>query len=113
MHSNKTIHLSDEEFWKTSSENCPETRVEIAQRHEKNRNNKKEKEDTNCTRSVTLFKKNGKPMNVNQAKLDFKFSDDDPEKFILDIAIYKYLDTNLIEVDLQPIYAKVTIKGKL
>lgn len=50
-------------------------------------------------------------MNINQAKLDFTFSDDDPEKFVLDIAIYKYLDTNLVEVDLQPIYVKVTIKG--
>lgn len=60
---------------------------------------------------MRLFNKDGKPMNINQAKLDFTFSDDDPKKFVLDIAIYKYLDTNLIDVDLQPIYVKVTIKG--
>lgn len=104
--------ISDEEFWKTSSENCPETRVEIAYRHRKSNPDNKNLDENKCKPSVRLFNKNGNPLNINQAKLDFKFSDDDPKQFVLDIAIYKYLDNNLIDIDLQPIYVKITIKGK-
>nr|CAI5823988.1 unnamed protein product [Callosobruchus analis] len=65
-------------------------------------------------RSVRLFSKDGgRPLNVNQAKLDFEFSDADPAQYVLDVAIYKFLDANLIDVDLQPIYVKITIKGKI
>lgn len=110
--SKNTSHLSDEDFWKTSSENCPETRVEIANRHRKDKESTNEKKDLNCKRSIRLFNKEGNPLNVNQAKLDFEFFDDS-QQFVLDIVIYKYLDTNLIEIDLQPIYVKISIKGKL
>lgn len=106
-----TSDLSDEMFWKTSSENCPETRVEIANRQRKTKTKSNELKDNESIRSVRLFNKDGNPLNINQAKLDFKFSDDDPHQFVLDIAIYKYLDSNLIEIDLQPIYVKVTLKG--
>lgn len=60
-----------------------------------------------------LFDKNGKPLNVNQAKLNFTLSDEDPEMFVLDVALYKYLDSSLVDVDLQPIYVKLTVKGKV
>ncbi|KAG5895523.1 hypothetical protein JTB14_010668 [Gonioctena quinquepunctata] len=104
--------ISDEEFWKMSSENSPENRVEIANRQRKHKTNT-EKEDTAVKRSVRLFSKEGRPLNVNQAKLEFTFRDDDPKQFVLDVAIYKFMDSNLIQVDLQPIYVKITIKGKI
>ncbi|KAJ8939382.1 hypothetical protein NQ314_011127 [Rhamnusium bicolor] len=103
--------LSDDEFWKSTSENSPETRIEIANRQRKSKNN-----DIKAAiqrKSVRLFHKDGQPLNVNQAKIDFTFTDEDPKQFVLDVAIYKFLDTNLIEVDLQPIYVKLTIKGKI
>lgn len=107
-------HLSDEEFWKSSSENCPETRIEIARRQTQQKSSRStgESSKTKCERTLRLFNKEGKPLNVNQAKLDFKFVDDNPEMFVLDIALYKYLDSNLIQVDLQPLYVKVIIKGE-
>nr|XP_023014624.1 protein tilB homolog [Leptinotarsa decemlineata] len=104
--------IQDEEFWKMQSENCPETRVEIANRQQKNKKTV-DKKDTSVKKSVRLFSKDGRPLNINQAKLDFTFSDDDPKQFVLDIAVYKFMDSNLIEVDLQPIYVKITIKGKI
>ncbi|GJQ79695.1 hypothetical protein Trydic_g5842 [Trypoxylus dichotomus] len=109
-------NISDEVFWQTTSEHAPEVRVEMAKRARKREDtsdkNKKDK------RVVSLFTKDGRPLNVNQAKLDFKFSDEDPKEFVLDIGVYKkvskrYLDSNLIGIDLQPIYVKVTVKGKV
>ncbi|XP_018562369.1 protein tilB homolog [Anoplophora glabripennis] len=107
-----TVNLSDDEFWKSTSENCPETRVEIARRSSKAKGGTDNKEEKPKKR-LSLFNKDGRPLNVNQAKLNFTFSDDDPEQFVLDVVIYKFLDTNLIEVDLQPIYVKLTVKGKI
>ncbi|XP_044269083.1 dynein axonemal assembly factor 11 [Tribolium madens] len=103
--------IDDEEFWKSTSENCPETRVEISRRSRKSKGFDKDKKTEK--KQVHLFTKEGRPLNINQAKLDFKFNDEDPEKFVLDLAVYKYLDTNLIEIDLQPIYARILIKGKV
>ncbi|XP_060534095.1 dynein axonemal assembly factor 11 [Cylas formicarius] len=109
--SQNNSHLTDDEFWKTVSENSPETRREICARQRKGKSAlNTAKAPTN---KVRLFNKDGRPLNVNQARLEFKFSDEDPEKFVLDVAVYKYLDTNLIDVDLQPIYVKLTIKGKV
>ncbi|CAH1990735.1 unnamed protein product [Acanthoscelides obtectus] len=110
-----TSHLTDEEFWQTTSEHCPESRIDIAARHRRAReeNNKEDAEVTSIQRSVRLFTKGGRPLNVNQAKLNFKFKDDDPAQYVLDVAVYKFLDGNLIDVDLQPIYVKITIKGKV
>lgn len=77
--------LDDDTFWKTPSENSPETRVEIARRsrrHQEKQDVVKEK------KPPKLFNKAGRPLNINQAKVDFRF-DDDPEKFVLDVAVYK------------------------
>lgn len=105
-----TDQLTDEEFWKTPSENCPETRVEIAKRQSKKKV-QDEKEDKSQKRGVKLFNKDGRPMNINQAKVDFTFKDDDSSQYILDVAVYKFLDSNLINVDLHPIYVTIDIKG--
>ncbi|CAG9770286.1 unnamed protein product [Ceutorhynchus assimilis] len=110
---NDTSRLSDEEFWKTVGENSPETRLEIAKRQKKGEQSSGAVTENITKRTVRLFNKDGIPLNVNQAKLNFTFSDEDPEHFILDVALYKYLDTNLVDVDLQPIYVKLTVKGKI
>lgn len=126
----KKEEVDDDTFWKTSSENAPETRTEISQRSHKNKKCGKD-ETLVKKKSVKLFTKDGRPLNVNQAKLSFVFIDDDPMQFILDVAIYKYininillsilkmyllciyrhLDTNFIDVDLQPLYVKILIKN--
>lgn len=79
--------MDDDTFWSTASENSPETRMEIAKRarkHETNQGIKKE------IKPIKLFNRNGTPLNINQAKVDFIFNDEDSTKFALDIAVYKY-----------------------
>ncbi|XP_066260051.1 protein tilB [Euwallacea similis] len=110
---NETSHFTDEKFWQTVTENSPETRVEIAKRQKKGEKENDGEPTGKTKRIIKLFDVDGRPLNMNQAKLDFTFSDEDPEMFILDIAVYKYLDTSLIDVDLQPTYVKITIKNKI
>jgi len=51
---------------------------------------------------------------INQANMDFALHEDDEQgTYVLDVACYKYLDTSLIDVDIQPTYVRVTIKGKV
>lgn len=78
--------VDDETFWRSPSENAPETRVEIAKRARKQEG--PEKNPLGDKRTVRLFANDGRPLNVNQAKVDFKF-DEDPAKCVLDIAVYK------------------------
>ncbi|XP_072394865.1 dynein axonemal assembly factor 11 [Diabrotica undecimpunctata] len=105
--------ISNDEFWKMTSEHCPETRIEMAKRQ-----SKKDRDVCNVYEEtpkilLKLFNKEGRPLNVNQAKLDFSFNDEDPRQFTLDVSVYKFLDSNLINVDLQPIYVKITVKEKI
>jgi len=96
---------------------------------------------------LKLFAPNGRPYNVNQAKVMFKLNDeDDPDFVVLDVSVYRYschtiilpvcgfkkflsnvysilitlvsrirrhLDTSYINVDVNPTYVRVTIKGKI
>ncbi|XP_008563402.1 PREDICTED: protein tilB homolog, partial [Galeopterus variegatus] len=45
--------------------------------------------------------------------LDFSLKDDEKRnQIILDLAVYRYMDTSLIDVDVQPTYVRVMVKGK-
>lgn len=81
----------DEEFWKASSEHAPETRVEISKRRSKN----KVKEERKEKKSTKLYAQDGRPLNINQAKVDFKFECDDPKEYVLDIAVYRLIQYEL------------------
>lgn len=41
------------------------------------------------------------------------YESDDDRNIILDVAVFRHLDTSLIDVDVQPTYIRVTIKGKV
>lgn len=85
-----TADLDDEEFWKSTSEHAPETRIDIAMRSRRSRkSDKKEKEEVEEKPLVKLFAKDGRPLNVNQAKVKFRFDDSTPGFYILDVAVYK------------------------
>lgn len=86
--SDDTWNMDDETFWKTTSEHAPETRVEISKRHRKVRG-KDVTLDSKIKKSVRLFAKDGRPLNVNQSKINFTFSDDNPEEYVLDLHVYK------------------------
>merc|ERR1719309_76402 len=51
-------------------------------------------------------------MNVNEAGLDFRLDEDDSNEVILRLFLPKFLDSELIDVDAQPQYIRVNVKGK-
>ncbi|XP_054286962.1 dynein axonemal assembly factor 11-like isoform X1 [Macrosteles quadrilineatus] len=105
--------MDDSKFWEEISENTPETRIEIA--HHSRRAKQKPEEVKNSTkREINLFNKDGKPNNINEAKLSFSFEDDEDRNcYVLTLGIYKHLDTSLLDVDVQPTYVTVRVKGKV
>ncbi|CAO1343903.1 unnamed protein product [Diamesa tonsa] len=110
----ENIDLDDEEklkeFWNRKSENCPEVRKEIASK------SKRENADKKVEKKVKiiprLFADCGRPYCLNLCKLEFTFQDND-DTYELDLHVYKFLDTSLIDVDVQINYVRVTIKGKV
>ncbi|XP_072781122.1 dynein axonemal assembly factor 11 isoform X6 [Taeniopygia guttata] len=61
----------------------------------------------------TLVTAEGKVLNVNVPKLHFSLKDDEENnQIILDLAVYRHLDTSLLHVDVQPTYIRVLVKGK-
>lgn len=107
-----------QEFWSQVSEHSPETRLQIAAQVLKQQEEKQKGHTADSTRppkrEYKLFNADGKALNVNEAKIPFLLTEnDDLNSFVLDIAVYKYLDTSLLDVDIHPTYVKVVIKGKI
>ncbi|EEB13283.1 testis specific leucine rich repeat protein, putative [Pediculus humanus corporis] len=73
-----------------------------------------EEKKKNKLKPVKLFTNDGRPLNINQGRIPFKLNDDDESGCkILDVSVYKYLDTSLVNVDLHPRYVTINIKGKI
>ncbi|XP_015586664.1 protein tilB homolog [Cephus cinctus] len=109
--------VENENFWKSTSYHTPEDRLAIAERtlkiEEKRKKAQIQKTDE-PKRILKLFSPDGRAYNVNQAKVSFTLNDEDcRDNVILEVAIYKHLDTSYLEVDVQPRYVRVTIKGKV
>lgn len=73
-------------FWKKSSEHCPETRIEIANQHRKTESKDVEVKEVKPKRR--LFADDGRPFNINEAKLEFHLEDSKNE-YILDLRVHK------------------------
>ncbi|XP_055919130.1 protein tilB [Eupeodes corollae] len=100
-------------FWDTKTENCPEVRKEIHEQQKKSRKGGSSDTEKKPAKKIPqLFAPCGRPYNINQPKLDFTFKEERQE-FILELKVYKFLETNHLEVDLQPKYIRVRIKGKV
>ncbi|GIY18570.1 protein tilB homolog [Caerostris darwini] len=60
-----------------------------------------------------LITDDGRILNANEAKLDFQFvNDEDNNCFKLDLAVFRFLDSSLLEADVQPNYVRVKVNGK-
>ena len=56
----------------------------------------------------------GRPLNVNEAKVDFTLEDDEEKgTYVLDVAAFKHMDTSLMDADVHPFYVRVVLKGKV
>lgn len=109
----------EKRYWQEKTDFTPESRIELHQHIEEKRKQKEKKDDEKLgrgkpTKETRFFSDDGRVLNINQGKWDFQFHDDeDSNQFILDLPCFKYLDTSLINVDVQPKYCRVTVKGKV
>ncbi|XP_036938887.1 protein tilB homolog isoform X4 [Acanthopagrus latus] len=103
----------EREFWNTPCSFTPESRLE-AHRHLEEKRRAKEKEKEKKPKAPrTLITADGRVLNVNEPKLDFCLTEDEENNaIVLDLAVYRHMDTSLIDVDVQPTYARVNVKGK-
>ncbi|GLV39447.1 touch insensitive larva B [Carabus blaptoides fortunei] len=105
-------NVSDNVHWREESEHCPEVRLEMARRYQKTKLEEKQAEDKKLNKPETLFSKDGRPLNVNQPKLNFNLVEN-PDMLELQLEVYKYLDTELLKVDLNPMYVTINVKGRI
>lgn len=109
----------EKRFWQEKTDYTPESRIELHQHIEEKRKQKEKRDDERLGRNkqvkeTRFFAADGHVLNVNQGKWDFEFHDDeDNNRFVLDLPCFRYLDTSLIDVDVQPMYVRVTVKGKV
>ncbi|KOB66016.1 Leucine-rich repeat-containing protein 6 [Operophtera brumata] len=100
-------------FWAEKCEHAPEVRHEIEKMRQLKLKTYETEEKKEEKRQYKFFAADGRPYNINQSKINFLFDNSDPSCFTLDLAVYKHLDTSLVDVDVQPNYVRVTIKGKI
>ncbi|KAJ1194206.1 hypothetical protein NDU88_003500 [Pleurodeles waltl] len=104
----------DQQFWQEPSLYTPESRLETHRYMEEKRKAKdKLREEKAPTKPRTFITAEGRVLNINEAKLDFCLKEDEENnQFILDLAIYRFLDTSLVDIDIQATYVRVMVKGK-
>ncbi|XP_059060627.1 protein tilB [Achroia grisella] len=103
----------NKKFWSEKCEHAPEVRYEIEKMRQLKINSYNTEKKMEEKREYKLLAPDGRPFNINQAKISFMFNDSDPAKYVLDLAVYKHLDTSLVDIDIQPNYVRVVIKGKV
>ncbi|XP_062336495.1 dynein axonemal assembly factor 11 isoform X1 [Osmerus eperlanus] len=104
----------DKEFWEKPCAFTPESRLEAHQHQEDMKKKKQRGKEKKPKAPRTLITPEGRVMNVNEAKLGFVLRDEeDKNMLVLDLEVYRHMDTSLMDVDIQPVYARVTIKGKI
>ncbi|XP_026146668.1 protein tilB homolog [Carassius auratus] len=104
----------EKEFWEKPCSFTPESRLE-AHRHleDKRRAKEKEREKPKTKTTRTLITADGRVLNINEPKLDFSLTEDENNCMHLEIHVYRHMDTSLLDVDVQPTYVRVTVKGKV
>ncbi|XP_027754274.1 protein tilB homolog isoform X2 [Empidonax traillii] len=113
----RTVESDEEDrrFWEEPTPYTPESRLETHRYIEEKRRAKDNTRESKKSEKPpwTLVTAEGKVLNVNVPKLHFSLKDDEENnQFILELAVYRYLDTSLLDVDVQPTYIRVLVKGK-
>ncbi|NXF93881.1 TILB protein, partial [Eubucco bourcierii] len=114
----RTVEDDDEEdrrFWEEPTPYTPESRLETHRYIEEKRRAKENVRESKRREKPLrpLVTAEGKVLNVNVPKLHFSLKDDEENnQIVLDLAVYRHLDTSLLEVDVQPTYIRVLVKGK-
>ncbi|XP_051827065.1 dynein axonemal assembly factor 11 isoform X1 [Antechinus flavipes] len=110
----KTPDELEKEFWEKPTLYSPESRLETHRYLEKQRNKEKSSDKTKKEKPPrTLITADGRVLNINDPKLDFSLKDDEENnQIVLDLAVYRFMDTSLMDVNVQPTYVRIMVKGK-
>eukprot|EP00038_Savillea_parva_P025298 m.47083 g.47083 ORF g.47083 m.47083 type:complete len:472 (-) comp6842_c0_seq2:183-1598(-) len=106
-------------FWKEEEDFTPESRYDTAVRAKKQREAQEAKKAGRPLKKKRkkrkFFKADGKPLNMNDSGLQFELLGqlENGEPLVLDLHLYKYLDTSQIDLDVQPTYIRAIIKEKV
>ncbi|XP_041350473.1 protein tilB homolog [Gigantopelta aegis] len=104
----------NKEFWDEKVAFTPESRIEVHEHIKKQKEKQNKSEEKKEKKPRKMFSDDGTPFNVNEAKLDFALrEDEDNNKVVLDLAVYRHMDTSLLDCDIQTTYVRVTVKGKI
>ncbi|XP_076602185.1 dynein axonemal assembly factor 11 [Chaetodon auriga] len=104
----------EREFWHTPCAFTPESRLEAHRHLEQKRKTQEKEEEKKPKAPRTLITADGRVMNVNEPKLDFCLTEDeDNGAVVLELAVYRHMDSSLLDVDVQPTYARVSVRGKI
>ncbi|XP_029310027.1 dynein axonemal assembly factor 11 isoform X2 [Cottoperca gobio] len=104
----------EKEFWHTPCSFTPESRVEVHRHLEEKKKTKEKEREKKPKAPRTLITDKGRVMNVNEPKLDFALTEDEENNtIVLNLEVFRHMDSSLIDVDVQPTYARVIVKGKI
>uniref|UniRef100_A0A8C7ZLE0 Leucine-rich repeat-containing protein 6 n=1 Tax=Oryzias sinensis TaxID=183150 RepID=A0A8C7ZLE0_9TELE len=113
MSSDTAMERQEQEFWQKPCAFTPECRLEV-HRHLQWKRKAKEKKIEKKEKCRALFGDNGQALNINEPKLNFHLTEDEENNtVVLDLAVYRHMDTSLIDADVQPTYVRVSVKGKI
>ncbi|BFY99949.1 hypothetical protein BsWGS_02989 [Bradybaena similaris] len=109
----KEEEKSDEDkFWHQKTSFTPESRLEVHNYMKEMKKKEEKQSESEKPPPRRYFADDGRPFNVNEPKVDFSLTEDN-ENIILDVAVFKHMDTSLVDCDVQPHFVKVTLKGKV
>jgi len=95
-------------------ENRRKMYLEMAQEKEAKEKKKNPEKFEEKKKESTMYYPNGEARQCNEGKYEYKLLEwDDPEYTFFEIKVPKYMDTSLIDVNLQPKLVSIRIKGKL
>ncbi|XP_035217568.1 protein tilB homolog [Stegodyphus dumicola] len=105
----------EDNFWKQQTKHTPQSRIEIFKHMQKLSKKSDSYKGTKKPKPPRkLITEDGRVLNVNEPKLDFEFIDDEENNcYKLDLAVYRYLDSALLEADVEPNYVRIKVKGKI
>ncbi|GAB6022336.1 Protein tilB, variant 2 [Chamberlinius hualienensis] len=112
-------NIDETKFWTQPTDHSIETRIKMYRAMEKASEEKSgAKLSHKSINSVDekqrrLLGKDGRVLNINESKLKFKFMEDDNNFLQLEVAVYKFMDTSLVKVNLEPTFIQIEIKGKM
>ena len=64
------------------------------------------RENPSKKRPRRFFDDNGKALNINEANVDFHYNDSDAMNLVIEIMVYRYMDSSFINLDVQPTYLR-------